>query len=152
MNNKKTIIYASIHHQNTEKIALVIGEEMGANVFNINNFNIEEIKDSKVVGLGSGIYYSKFHQKIIDIASLPFMKGKDVFIFSTSGVRSNIITNRGHKHIKNILKEKGVNLIGEFECRGFDTYGPLKMIGGMNKGKPDEKDIENAKEFARKLA
>ena len=41
------------------------------------------------------------------------------------------------------------NVVGEFSCRGFDTVGPFKLIGGVNKGRPDERDLENAKKFAR---
>ncbi|WP_305153276.1 hypothetical protein [uncultured Dubosiella sp.] len=35
-------------------------------------------------------------------------------------------------------------MIGAFGCRGFDTFGPFKWIGGIAKGRPDQKDVENA--------
>ena len=37
--------------------------------------------------------------------------------------------------------------IGRFQCKGFDTYGPFKLIGGIAKGHPDQKDIREAVEF-----
>ena len=43
-------------------------------------------------------------------------------------------------------------MIGSFACRGFDTWLPLRLIGGVNKGHPDEDDLARAREFARDLA
>ena len=44
-----------------------------------------------------------------------------------------------------------LDIVGEFDCRGFDTFGLLKVIGGISKGKPNEKDIEKAENFAINL-
>lgn len=55
------------------------------------------------------------------------------------------------KPLKEKLLEKGFDIIGEFSCRGFDTYGPWKLIGGKNKGRPNGKDLEKAKEFGKSL-
>jgi len=49
------------------------------------------------------------------------------------------------------LIEKGFNIVGEFSCKGFDTFGMLKYIGGINKNRPNEKDLEKAKSFAEEL-
>ena len=49
------------------------------------------------------------------------------------------------------MAKKGFRIIGEFSCKGYDTFGPLKFIGGINKGKPDEKDLKRAREFAKTL-
>ena len=45
------------------------------------------------------------------------------------------------------MKKKGIETVGVFECRGYDTYGPLKWIGGIAKNHPDEKDLKRAIEF-----
>ena len=42
-------------------------------------------------------------------------------------------------------------MLGNFSCTGFDEFGPLKLIGGLNKGKPDQKDVENAVKFALEM-
>jgi hypothetical protein len=31
-----------------------------------------------------------------------------------------------------------------FPCRAYDTFGLFKLIGGLAKGHPDDKDLENA--------
>ena len=32
-------------------------------------------------------------------------------------------------------------VIGEFNCKGSSAHGLSKLLGGMNKGKPDEEDF-----------
>jgi len=46
---------------------------------------------------------------------------------------------------------RGFTIAGEFSCRGWDTFGLLKLIGGINKGRPDEQDLKRAEDFARHL-
>ena len=43
---------------------------------------------------------------------------------------------------KNRIKRK--ICMGIFGCKDFDTFGPLKLIGGLNKNRPNEKDFKNA--------
>ena len=75
------------------------------------------------------------------------MKGKKAFIFSTSG--------RGgpqfHKRLKEKLQAKEFQIVGEFSCKGFDTFSLLKIFGGINKGRPDVNDLQEAGMFARNL-
>ena len=39
----------------------------------------------------------------------------------------------------------------EYGCKGYNTYGPWKIIGGMNKKHPTEVEIMSAVEFFDKL-
>jgi hypothetical protein len=41
--------------------------------------------------------------------------------------------------------------VGDFSCNGWDTWGPLKLVGGTNKGRPNEQDLQEARVFARGL-
>ncbi len=54
------------------------------------------------------------------------------------------------KPLKKKLITKGFKVIGEFDCRGWDTY-PIwvKPFSGINKGKPGEKEVMEAKCFAK---
>ena len=45
------------------------------------------------------------------------------------------------------MKEKKTDIIGKFGCKGYDTFGPFKLVGGIAKGHPDEKDLEAAVSF-----
>lgn len=98
---------------------------------------------------GSGIYWGKHDKRLLDLAdNLPLLNDKKAFIFSTSGLRAGRVFNR---KLKRKLREKGLSIIGEFSCRGFDTAGALRLIGGLHKGRPDEKDLEAAAKFAEGL-
>ncbi|MDO9575467.1 MAG: hypothetical protein Q7J55_02955 [bacterium] len=56
-----------------------------------------------------------------------------------------------NRPLKKGLKEKDFDIVEEFSCRGFDTVGPFKLIGGLNKDRPNEKDLEKARKFAKNL-
>ena len=73
------------------------------------------------------------------------------FIFSTAGAKQNPLFNRGHKSVREILQVKNFNIVGEFDCLGYDTNSFLKYFGGINKGRPNEKDIKGAEDFAKSL-
>jgi hypothetical protein len=52
--------------------------------------------------------------------------------------------NGSFKSIETIAKNKNAVEIGRFSCKGYDTFGPFKLIGGLSKGHPDETDLANA--------
>lgn len=37
--------------------------------------------------------------------------------------------------------------LGAYQCLGFDTFGPFKLIGGIAKGHPNEDEIAAAVSF-----
>jgi len=146
------IIYASIHKKNTEKIAQEMGNSLDAKVIPFFKVKKEEIEKYDLIGFGSGVYLAKFHKRMINLVkNLPQVKEKKAFIFSTSGIGENILLNRSHSHFRKLLKKKGFQVVGEFNCLGHDTFGPLKYIGGVNKGRPNEEDFRKAREFAEGL-
>ena len=148
---KILIIYHSEHHGNTEKVVKAMGNEVNADVvksydFDLNRIN-EIINQYDIIGLGSGIYSGKHHKNILNIADgLPKNCKVKFFIFSTSGV--DALSRGYHNALKSILNSRGINLIGEFNCLGFDT---AIISSGINKGRPDEDDLEKAKDFMRKI-
>jgi len=147
---KTLIIYQSVHHGNTEKVAKAIAKELEVDIIKLDEIEIRKVKDYDLIGFGSGIYFAKHHIALLNLADKsPALKGKKAFIFSTSGIP--LFTKFWHKELKQKLTKKGFNIIGEFSCKGFTTFSPYKLIGGTNKRHPDEKDLEKAKDFARKL-
>jgi flavodoxin len=58
---------------------------------------------------------------------------------------------KDHSLLRQMLESKGYAIVGEFSCKGFNTNSFLKYFGGMNKDRPNSKDIKNAKEFALNL-
>lgn len=45
----------------------------------------------------------------------------------------------------------GLEVRGVFGCRGFNTFGPFKLIGGKSKGQPDATDLQNYQKFVRQI-
>ncbi len=48
---------------------------------------------------------------------------------------------------RKIAEMKKAKILGDYGCQGYDTYGPLKLLGGISKGHPDQTDLRNAIEF-----
>lgn len=42
----------------------------------------------------------------------------------------------GSKALRRIAAKKGCPVLGEFSCKGYDTFGPFKLVGGIAKGAP----------------
>jgi flavodoxin len=146
---KSLIICFSFHHKNTEKIAKIFAQILEAEIKKPFEVKPEEIDKYDLIGFGSGIYFWRHHQSLFQLVkNLP--KGeKNAFIFSTSGIKIPLIDF--HKPLRKMLLQKGFKILAEFSCPGFDTFGPLKIFGGINKGRPNEKDFEKAKNFAIKI-
>lgn len=149
---EKIIIYASFHHKNTEKVARAMAVVLGAEAINFIEAGKEKVLAADLIGFGSGIYAARFYKGLISfIGGLPRVRNKKAFVFSTAGVKQNFLLNRGHRSAKKILEKKGFEIIGEFDCLGHDSYGLLKYIGGINKGRPSEQDLKRAENFAKNL-
>lgn len=144
---KTLIVYVSYHHHNTEKVAQVMADELGADLVPFGQTQ-PEIVTYDLIGFGSGIYGWKFHKTLIQFAeALPTVTGKRAFVFSTSGLGKIGF----HAAFKELLVNRGFSLVGDFACKGWDTVGSLKLFGGINKGRPNEEDLQAAQVFARGL-
>lgn len=148
MSKKILIVYESIHNRNTEKIANVIGETLDGDIFKVEEIHSSILLEYDIIGFGSGIYFGKHHRSLFGILEEVNKLEKKGFIFST---RSITPQSMAHNKLKRRLMEKGVNIIGEFSCKGENRAGPFKLIGGICRGKPDDKDLEMARTFAKNL-
>lgn len=145
---KVLITYNSIHHGNTEKVAIAMASAIDADLLKYDEVDGYNILDYDIVGFGSGIYYGKPNKELMEfIEKLPTVKNRKAFVFITSGKEN---AKYGVELEKKISKE-GFEVVGKYSCKAFDTWGPLKLIGGINKGKPDEKDLEEAEIFIKDL-
>jgi flavodoxin len=144
---KVLIVYASYHHMNTQKIALAMAQAIGAEPVLINEAQPEEIASYELIGLGSGIYYGKFHKKMLFFMKQAVLERKKTFVFSTSGFGAE----RYNSDTLGLLLEKGADNLGSFHCRGYDTYPLFKVVGGLSKGYPDEDDLQDAEAFAKEM-
>ncbi|MDO8869372.1 MAG: flavodoxin family protein [Methanobacteriaceae archaeon] len=149
---KVLLVLYSYHHQNTEQIAKVFSEVLDAEIKTPQQINPEELQEYDLVGFGSGIYSAKHDESLLELAdSLPQVMDKKAFLFSTAGITGKSKKTKDHRTIREKLESKGYTIVDEFQCKGFNTNSFLKLFGGMNKGRPNAKDLKNAEEFAVKI-
>ena len=142
---RKAIVYTSVHHGNTEKLVKRIAEECQVDLIDAIKQMNADLNDYDMIGFASGIYYSKFHQSILKFSEENLSADKKVFLICTYGGSANF------KSIEQILNKKHASLVGKFGCKGYDTFGPFKLVGGIAKGHPDEEDMKNAVDFVKGL-
>ena len=141
------IIYHSEHHQNTEKIARTMATKIEAELIEAKDVSAEDINNFNIIGFGSGVYNGRLHKDLSEIIdNIPYQDNKKSFIFSTTGSLS--YSRLAHDRFSPLLINKGFEIIGEFFCLGFDTALTRE---GINKGKPDKQDLENAERFIESI-
>lgn len=142
---KTAIIYYSKHHGNTKKLldAIKTASKDEITLVDATSAAAVNLEDYDLIGFASGIYYSKFDKRVLDYAKDHTPNGKDVFFIYTYGAEKTGYT----KAIREALAGKNVNILGEYGCFGFNTFGPFKLIGGIAKNHPDDTDLKNAVSF-----
>jgi len=149
---KTLIIYTSVHHGNTERVAKVIASVLNADLLQLKQAATSMFEQYDLIGFGSGICFGKHHKNLLNFVNvLPKLKNKKAFIFSTSGLRKIRFVHNFDKPLREKLQLKGFDIIGEFSCRGLDTYRATKLVGGINKGRPNTEDLSQAEDFAESL-
>ena len=151
MAGQTLIICVSVSHGSTKAVAQAMAAVLGAEVREPEEVEPRVLGNYDLVGFGSGIYFGSFHRRLRDyVAQLPQSHGTRAFVFSTSG--------QGHgQHLpwqpslETMLQGKGYDVVGSFGCRGFDTWLPLQLVGGINKHHPDVRDLTHAHLFAERM-
>ena len=149
---KSLLVLYSYHHHNTEKVAKVLAEVLDAEIKWPQEINHEELQDYDLIGFGSGIYSAKHHESLLELADeLTKVNNKKAFLFSTAGITGKSKASKDHATLREKLMSKGYTIVDDFQCKGFNTNSFLKLFGGMNKGRPNDRDLRNAEDFAWKV-
>lgn len=144
---KVAIIFYSSHHGNTKKVLEAIKDLGDVTLFDVLECGDVDLSGYDIIGFASGIYFNNFHKSILDYARKNLPENKKVFLIHTYGCKFKGYT----RDMEKIFQEKFCELFGIFGCRGYDTFGPLKLIGGLGKGRPNDKDLEKAREFFKSM-
>ncbi|MFG3053329.1 flavodoxin [Kitasatospora sp. NPDC048239] len=123
-----------------------MGEVLGAVV--VEPEEAGGVEGYDLVGFGSGIFSQRFHPRLRGfVSSLPRQQGRGrAFVFATSG-----LPGPRFAPMERLLTGRGFEVAGTFSCRGFDTWAPFRLVGGIRKGRPDAGDLAAAREFAQGL-
>lgn len=141
-------VVESPHQGNTLKVANAMAEAAPMTITSISSLPEYNLHDYDIVGFGSGIYFGKHSKELMELVSKFCDKKAYTFVFSTSGSGT---FEKNNKPLVDLLESKNKVVLGTFGCKAFDKFGPFKLVGGINKGHPDAKDLENAKNFIKEI-
>jgi len=139
---KTAIIYESYHHGNTKKVCDALAQKYDITLIDARG-SVGELEKYDLIGLASGAAYGKFYSTITNVARNKLPQGKSVFFIYTCGRPSRDYA----AEVKKIALEKNCRILGTYGCKGYDTFGPLKLIGGINKENPTADEIDAAIKF-----
>ena len=144
---KTAICCYSRHHGNTRRVVESMARETGVDLIDVTARQTVCLEDYDCIGFASGIYFGKFHDRVLELAAKVLPEGRPIFLVCTYGSSQG----KGPQQMESIAREKGCPVLGTFGCRGYDTFGPFKLLGGIAKGCPSERDLENARDFYREI-
>lgn len=140
---KTAILYYSTHHGNTKKLLDAIAEKHNVTLLDITHPITISLEEYDLIGFASGIYFSKFQKMLLQFAEQNLPLKKKVFFLYTCGAEKKGYTSA----ISKAVLSRDAEILGEYGCLGFDTYGPFKLIGGISNGHPNQDDLEGAVKF-----
>ena len=144
---KTAIVYESTHHQNTLNLVQAIREKFPVDVIDVTETESADLTGYDLIGFAAGIAYGKFYPAIENFAARCLPAGKRVFFLYTCGRDSQSYLSS----MRETAARKDCQVLGAYSCKGYDTFGPFKLVGGINKGRPNEEDIAGAVRFFEKL-
>lgn len=133
----KTVVVYCSRSGNTKKVAQAIAEVLETAARSVG----EEIKleDCDLICVGSGVHAGRPERGMMKfLRGLPRLDGKKGAVFGTYASQRGFLDTMAA-----MLAEKGVDVLGKWGCRGKFLF--------FNRRRPDEKDLEDARQFARKL-
>ena len=121
---------------NTKKLAEAI-----SSAINVEAKTVDEplTEDVDILFLGSAVYAAGIDQKIKD-----FIKSINVDVGEVVNFSSAALIESTYKQVKKEVEAKGLKMSeDEFHCRGAFKF--------VHRGKPDDNDIKNVQEFAKRI-
>ncbi len=140
---KTAILYESWHHGNTKRHCDEIKKEYQDVILLNVKEDVIALEEYDLIGIASGVAFGGFYKEILQVTKDKMPEGKNVFLMYTCGKTGPDYA----KSIKRILSKKNCNVLGTYYFKGYDTYGPFKLVGGISKGHPTESEIQGAVRF-----
>ena len=140
---KTAIVYYSEHHGNTKKLLDAIAAKHDVTLISVTNPQETDLTGYDRIGLASGIYYNSYAKQLLAYAQEHLPEGREVFYIFTHGAPKGTFLTA----VRRIAEAQRCREAGSYHCRGFDTFGPFKLTGGIAKGHPTEEEISGAVSF-----
>ncbi|MFG2540124.1 flavodoxin family protein [Streptomyces sp. NPDC048511] len=147
---KTVIVCVSVSHGNTRRVAGRMAQVLNAEVVAPEQADLAELAGADLVGFGSGVFYGRLHPRLTGfVEALPAGPGR-AFVFATSGL-PEFSPAPFTRPLVQLLEGRGFEVDGSFSCRAFDTWAPFKLVGGINRQRPNAGDLAAAEAFAGRL-
>ncbi len=144
---KTVIVYVSTHHGNTKRLVDAISAQCKIQTINAAETKEADLSDFDTIGIASGVAFGKYYPQMLAFLERNLPENKTVFFMHTAGS-----PRESHaESAQAIANAKHCRTAGTFCCKGFDTFGPFKLLGGINKSRPNETDIAKAVDFFKSL-
>ena len=124
-----------------------IAQECGVELIDATKVHEKDLSEYDLIGFASGIFFSKFSEPVLKFARKNLPENKDVFFIATAGNPMPL----NFRSIADIAGEKKCNDRGRYQCKGYDTYGPFKLVGGIQKGHPNDEELKSAVDFYKSI-
>ena len=148
INMRSIVIVHSYHHNNTLQVAKAFAEVLNSNVINTVEASNHDLTNYDLICFGAGIAGGKHYKELLDLAKiLDSGNGRKCVIFSTGAFSNKRKTEDDHEALRKILSSKQYQVLGDFSCKGYNTNSFMKYVGGMNRGHPNQDDLDNARNF-----
>lgn len=143
------ILYASRHHGNTKKLVDAIVEahpEIDTlDVKSLGKNEYPDLHEYHLIGVATGIYYSEIDKDMARVLTNVLQPQDKVFGLMTYGGKNKWYG----KDIDGICRMRQAIFMGVYGCPGFDTWGPFKLAGGVQKGHPTAEEIKGRRRLLR---
>ena len=137
---KTAIICVSTHHGNTRKLADAIAAQYEVTLIDAVHEKTADLAGYDLIGVASGVAFGKYYPQMLSFLEANAPEGKKVFFMHTAGD-----PREGHANAaKAIMQAHHCECVGIYCCKGFDTSGPFKLIGGIAMGHPTDVEIKSA--------
>lgn len=137
------IVYASTHHGNTKRLVEAIARSGQVTLIDAMQHPDADLSPYELVGFASGIAFGTYYPQLMEFARRHLPEHRKVFALHTAGS-----PRAGYaKALLALVGERHCDCLGVYQCKGFDTFGPFKVIGGINKQHPSEEEIKGAVAF-----
>ena len=136
-------IYASTHHGNTRKLIEAISEKYQIDIIDAIEQKFANLSEYDLIGFASGFDFGKFYDAVEQFLKDNLPENKAVFFMYTCARDDKDFTYT----MRTEAMKRHALLMGEYGCRGYNTYGAWKVIGGMNKHHPTKKELDGAVQF-----
>ena len=150
--SRALLVCVSVWQGNTAKVAEAMAEVLHADIREPEQVDPGALERYDVIGFGSGIFWWSHHARLRRfIEGLPRVDDIAAFVFTTAHMgRSQSLP--WQPSLDAILRRKGYDVIGSFACEGTDPWMPQRLIPGLYRVHPDDRDLELARQFAEQVA